>query len=529
MMGQAVFNDGLLVDENMAKPGYAYVVGGSEFSTKGREMSLRNAELYQSNFIRSKLGLERQDEMPPTSVSSLKTCMHCRRSSEFRCQKCRSSYCSKRCQRKDWPRHVFICAVPYRPNNFDRLELCLRKRFFAICDDAGYSQLVKDLFADDHICRFFGFINCIDQSEVGYLIHLYLLMPQRLKTVLDRLVRDGWNLGDSIDVWVQKCQAKDLKIPATECFSWFLSRRKTGFAIPNWEGQYIYQGYGLRVAEQAFNVPPASDDPPPLSSAQCSIMLLYIILLRPFNNIPDIHHAEWAKFGFCYCTSFAQREALASAYVHLVDANTPLSDVVHAWTTSSMSQLMRDRGVDVDQLEAEGILFDYPSLDEFGVYRLMAEVSHTLSGRFCHCFRPKSQVCHPKHETHLSIESDGDYGFHGTTPWERWQLLNFYQHVFQQPAFDPRRMLQARQSEDRNALEQYLETVVPDFRRKIGHPYLADGFFPKLGSRLVFPHGRIACHCVVHDTVGPEGLDWRASWSVSVLSKVEDLDQHDQG
>jgi len=60
-----------------------------------------------------------------------------------------------------------------------------------------------------------------------------------------------------------------------------------------------------------------------------------IILLRPFNNIPDIHHAEWAKFGFCYCTSFAQREALASAYVHLVDANTPLSDVVHAWTTSS--------------------------------------------------------------------------------------------------------------------------------------------------------------------------------------------------
>ncbi|KAF2785722.1 hypothetical protein K505DRAFT_354851 [Melanomma pulvis-pyrius CBS 109.77] len=139
----------------------------------------------------------------------------------------------------------------------------------------------------------------------------------------------------------------------------------------------------------------------------------------------------------------------------------------------------------------------------------MAEVSHTLSGQYCHYFRPKEGAqCHPKHETHLSVEGDGDFGFHGTVPWERWQLLNFYYHVFQQSAFDPRAMLQARRSEDPGALEQYLETVVPNFQKKIGNPYLADAMFPKLKSRITFHSGRMVCYCVLHNTVGPEGLDW---------------------
>jgi hypothetical protein len=86
-----------------------------------------------------------------------------------------------------------------------------------------------------------------------------------------------------------------------------------------------------------------------------------------------------------------------------------------------------------------------------GVYRLWLK-SHTLSARFCIFVSPKSRACHPKHEAHLSVESDGDCGFHGAAP-RCWQLLSFYR------AFDPRRMLQAKLSEDHDALEQYFETL----------------------------------------------------------------------
>jgi hypothetical protein len=140
----------------------------------------------------------------------------------------------------------------------------------------------------------------------------------------------------------------------------------------------------------------------------------------------------------------------------------------------------------------------------------MAEVSHTLSGRFCNCFRPQGP-CHPKHETHLSRESDCEYGFHGTNAWERWQLLNFYNHVFQHPRFDARQMQQAKRD---LALERYLDALVPNFRRKMGHMYLADAMFPKFRGNLGFSDGRPLCYCIVHDAAASEGLDWRLPWRI---------------
>ncbi|AEO64587.1 uncharacterized protein THITE_2110883 [Thermothielavioides terrestris NRRL 8126] len=150
-----------------------------------------------------------------------------------------------------------------------------------------------------------------------------------------------------------------------------------------------------------------------------------------------------------------------------------------------------------------------------GIYRLIAEVSHALSGCFCACFQQQRHdsaeqrmYCRgDKFETHLSQESAGDYGFHGASPWERWQLLNFYRHVFRQPRFDAREMLAARRdAADPGALEDYLDCLLPGFRRQMANFVLADAMFPRLRVRVRFPDGRPYCSCVVHETYRPPGL-----------------------
>ena len=41
---------------------------------------------------------------------------------------------------------------------------------------------------------------------------------------------------------------------------------------------------------------------------------------------------------------------------------------------------MKSRGLDLSFFEANGILFHRPNLEERGIYRLIAEINHTLSG-----------------------------------------------------------------------------------------------------------------------------------------------------
>jgi len=167
-------------------------------------------------------------------------------------------------------------------------------------------------------------------------------------------------------------------------------------------------------------------------------------------------------------------------------------------------------------LQAKGIAFHRPDLEELGIYRLIAEVNHTLSGRFCYCYLAKGN-CHPKFETHLSRESDGDYGFHGTNTWERWQLFNFYKHVFSHQNFDAREMQEAKRHQDKDKLDQYLNSLVPDFRKNIGNRVLGDIMFPKLKAGVKFPNGRQPCWCIIHDGIAPEGLNCFTSTLVSQL------------
>jgi hypothetical protein len=380
-------------------------------------------------------------------------------------------------------------------------------------------QILLDFYSDDDLCKTFGFNNCFNSGEVANLLCFYGHMTSKRSTKGVQVGVNHGSFGDYMEVFAgltphdRKDDCRDCP-----CFKWFLGRRSTGFDIPNWKESYAYQILGLRRAEHVLSLELRDDDVEPLSAAEREILSLYSVLFRGFNNIPNPLHLKWFNFGFCFCTNHGQRRRLAKLYLQLVESGASIDDIARAYESESLSVLRRSRGLGISFFEENGILFHRPNLEERGIYRLIAEVNHTLSGHFCYCFLQKP-YCHPRFETHLSGESDGDYGFHGTHTWERWQLLNFYKHVFRHPSFDARKMQEAKRHSDNDKLNQYLDSLVPDFQ-KIWNRVLGDAMFPKLKACVRFPHGRPECCCVMHNTIAPEGLNWGTLLELSYLREI---------
>ena len=527
-MMQMVANDGVLITDIPNKPDYVYVMGGTE--GKREDMLREEAELYKENHLRSKLGLEVHGMMPSKQLLPQRVCRRCRQPSSSRCLACRMAYCSRSCQRLDWNRHVFICAIKNRPSDFDRLKLFLRRLKWILEDEIKASKLVIDLFSDNHLCRAFGFVNCRNRAEASFLLCIYSMIVQNSATKIQRMIDEN-SLGVVVEAWMKVSQPNvEEASVGSHCISWFLEQRTKGFDIPNWDGDYLYQTQGLDLAERVFSVRAGTTIWNTLSPDQRSVFWLYARLFRDFNDVPDAHSTEWFEFGFCFCANDEQKSSLANAYIKLAETRVPLADVARAWTDSSLPLLMKSRGIDTAFLDAHRIELKLPNIDEFGIYRLQAEVTHALSGRHCECCKPKG-ICHPKHETILSMESYTDYAFHGTVTWERWQLLNFYKHVFQHPNFDARKMHRAKHDPDSSMLETYLDSLVPGFRRKIGNLDLGSAMFPNLKGKVRFSNGRPHCYCVVHNTFAPEGLDWttplvirKIQGEANVMSKDEGMD-----
>ncbi|KAE8310655.1 hypothetical protein BDV41DRAFT_566419 [Aspergillus transmontanensis] len=251
-----------------------------------------------------------------------------------------------------------------------------------------------------------------------------------------------------------------------------------------------------------------------LNTAQAEVFKLFVTIWGSIYQIPDNNSSVWINFGFCYCTSFQQRQELSLKYQLLAASNATFDDIVSAYETSSMAELMIKHEIDMSDLFQNGVRLQRPSGMVYSVFRLMIGVSHALSGRFCNFFRMQS--CHGDFETHFDSECDLSYGFHLTNSWERWQLLNFYRHLFNLPEFDPRAMAAAKESPDYGALERYIDTLVPDMRRRIFDIDRAESFlFPNLDARIsetirgAEESSDIPCHCRVHDVLGPPGLCYR--------------------
>ncbi|SPQ26564.1 0ef9ec9b-e7cd-408d-9642-6b6389a9ed80 [Thermothielavioides terrestris] len=362
----------------------------------------------------------------------------------------------------------------------------------------------------------FGFIKCADTWEVSNLFCIYNRAIRRFGVRM--LARFGPAIANLIETWLRLSEAREEH--HTEPYTpWFLSMRSSGnLDFPDYDGLYTYIVAGTYEAAQAFNLAsPATEQVTEerLSPDERGVLRLYNILFRPFLNIPDPQTAEWMRFGFYSCRNLDERKLLAQMYLQLADSGASLSAIARAWRTSSLPDLFHKHGINPTPYLHPLTRLSPPKRDEMGIYRLIAEVSHALSGCFCACFQQQRHdsaeqrmYCRgDKYETHLSLESAGDYGFHGASPWERWQLLNSYRHVFRQPRFNAREMLAARRdAADPGALEDYLDWLLPGFRRQIANFVLADAMFPRLRVRVQFSDGRPYCCCVVHETYRPPGL-----------------------
>jgi len=200
MIGQIVADDSLLIQENYEKPGFVIVFGGS--LTKPKDMTFEEAEIYKENHIRGKFGLEKTDQMPPKQSSVGKiTCRRCSSPSKLHCSACRTKYCSRFCQKKDWRRHIFVCTIKNRRHDVDYLKIIMTRWSRSTKKEPRQAQILFDLYSDNDLCKTFGFNNCFNSDEVAKLLCFYGHMTSKLSTngVQERV--DKGNLGDYMEVF----------------------------------------------------------------------------------------------------------------------------------------------------------------------------------------------------------------------------------------------------------------------------------------------------------------------------------------
>ncbi|KAI0476856.1 hypothetical protein F4859DRAFT_521444 [Xylaria cf. heliscus] len=482
-------------------PGYAMVIGGTRDigSSKPIEMPIEEAEIIKVN--------------------------HDRKSS---------------CQKRDWITHVFVCRVAKRPNDVDFLNFVIRKanREMQSEDIERHYNGRLYILADNHICSTFGFKNCEDDLELTNLVCLYRTILSRVRPAIKTLQRELelGVLGEFLEKFcrIERQVAEITGKDECPCVTWFLARRSSeeAFPIPNIkEEQYEIWITAVSHAMQFLQLTERFQNESDLNESQLDVFDLYVAIQPWAQRLPDIHSSLWMKFGFCHCRTFDQRKQLARKYWELLEFAS-FDDIVSAYETLNLVDLLRSHGIDVP-LGMQEVRPDEPLPCEYSVYGLMIGVEHALSGRFCNCFKFKEgRRCHTYFETHLDAEADMNFGFHLTNDWERWQLLNFYKHLFTLEAFDPRKMAEAKEDPDIKQLERYLDTLVPDMRKKLRNRYRCNLLFPRFGGRLEWmtrdgeriSNGSFGCSCKIHDVLGPPGLTGQIN-SAQALRSYYDLHQ----
>ena len=110
---------------------------------------------------------------------------------------------------------------------------------------------------------------------------------------------------------------------------------------------------------------------------------------------------------------------------------------------------MLAKGIDKSEFEKADISFGRARNMEIGFYRLIREIDRVHHGTKCKCIYFYG-CCHKFPELFLSIETVIEYGFDKLNPWEHRQMMVLYRDLFSLDSFDPREMLAARRSRQRD-------------------------------------------------------------------------------
>ncbi|KAI7778292.1 hypothetical protein LA080_002400 [Diaporthe eres] len=351
-------------------PGYADVMGGPD-KLGHAFVPIDEAERLKINHERRTSSLELIEEMPPTREVYRKLWRAPRSVARYRCSNCWTWYCSKACQRRSWASHVFVCRVSGRPNDVDFLRWVIRrvkKEFETGGEERIYNAMLY-LLADDHICRTFGFSNCESRLEVLNLVCLYSTILPTIGSamkVLQQHLEEG-TLGELMERFCQM-EREVARVTSTDecaCVTWFLQRLSSGsFLIPNME-EDSYDLWILAFAEatETLNLTQRLQSKQWLKRPQADCFHLYVAIQPSLWLVPDVHSSSWVNFGFCYCRSFPQRAKLARRYLALASSPATFDDIVSAYETESLADLMHTHGIDISDLERHGIRLHRPHRD----------------------------------------------------------------------------------------------------------------------------------------------------------------------
>ncbi len=241
------------------------------------DMLIAEAERYRDDFERGKLLPRSKGKVIPK---------HCRRlecavKPTFRCKACRTSYCSRRCQRVDWYRHVFICTIAGKPTLTDCFVLIMRGTWKPQASKDQIARLRRQVLDDADISNTFGFHVCETLQDVNNLICIFgrLTSKNRNTIFLQKWVDD-----DNIQIGIRNIiLAMDSN--SHRCHGWFLDlNRQIGDRRFSNLHAYIEYGFGavLRLLPSGDY-----DGNPKLKASEHKILWLYALLWREFDYLPE--------------------------------------------------------------------------------------------------------------------------------------------------------------------------------------------------------------------------------------------------
>ena len=452
---------------------------------EGRQLdtSIGDAENYKDKFERQKL-------LPNMSGRIKRRCHQplCQIVPSFRCKACWATYCSRKCQKLDWHRHLFVCAVRGRPTLADSLVLLIREAG-NLNDPESEDLLRQKLLADKDVSTAFGFSGCETSDEVGNLISIYrdLTSPKRSARFLQKWVDHG-ELQEKIKASILARQEQRLS-----CHKWFLASTKLFQKRDS--GMAAHIEYGFRGAMGLLM--PNGSGYGDVTDAEYRVLWLYSHLLKDFDNLPHRSHSAWLDFGFCFCQSREWMVRMADAYIELA-MKASFSEIINFWDTySRLDGLFEAKGINITMFKTAQISFGRPTKMERGVYQLMVEINHVHRGIWCPCGTFHERSCKRFPESRFSAESVVEYGLDKLNPWERWQMIVLWEDIFTSKKFDAREMLAARRSADHRALQKYVESMVDT--RRYCNKYKTGALFPDLRGRLIWETSVISsCFCICH-------------------------------
>ncbi|CAB4478429.1 unnamed protein product [Rhizophagus irregularis] len=334
-------------------------------------------------------------------------CSICEKPTTQRCSRCHTKYyCSKSCQKEDYPNHVRDC--PSRSAEI----------------------LVKDVFSDtlptNYAVRYeYGFCNCVYPEEESMLLGLYGGLIKYIECSASQL--HSWWKSGNLPFHIKK--AFEDSNTTSGYYQWFLKNEHVLQGLRKYEGEKSNKEIANKLhamvkpylSEHDLTVPIKS-----LPETKRIVCLFYITILS--DHIPGIDQQNWIDFGFCSCKFGSdhlgeiEERRLADLYKELIIQEGCKVDEFHdAYLSGTILDLLRKycssnncNWLSENKIEVRGHNQPNKSVYDLKQYAL------SESARLV----PSVNV---------------DYGFMNCrTESEKRQLKHTYRKLIKTPRFDPR-------------------------------------------------------------------------------------------